>query len=1839
MANNTVKFDIKAAIDTRGLDEFQSQLGELRSTAEPLDRVLGQAVKSIKEWAEASRLSERNTAAATSAINALTSAMTAGGSEWKKGTQAANDLNRTLRETVNAANAAKAALAAPARATGIAGQQIADMRKGLQDLTIGSTQYLSLLQQITEREALVGRRTGRAGVVAANQAFEGALLTRGYGAPDRLQAMPDTTAALRQRLSELSEALPNLIRGQEDYLAAAREMRQIENELARDVSRSVSETNALTAARKRLADTTRLSAQSSRSGFAAFSSSIAGDLAVERSIRRSEEKRQRDFIRSLPEGATLSPGYAQPIGPEISPQSAAALNQQYQKLADALPLVARGGERYLQISREMRQIERDLARDMSRSTDETNALAAARKRLADATSLSRSSRGSGFAAWSGSVNDRLDTQNAIDQYRQQQGLPVGFRSGAAQFTQGQNTAQLGPAAPTELLGSIDGIRIADSTAKIQTLGRTYDQVAQQIRDTAQAAGGSTRALQAERQAWEQLQASVAPATREYKQAGREMQRLDRQLGTSTRGERFLESAGAISAGAFFGGPEGLAGGLLGMAVGGPGAALGGASIGAQLGIVRKSIGDAATYSAEIGKLRIALKGVVGDTEEYNKALGVVSSVSRSLNIPVQEATQGFTRLAAAVVGAGGNVGDAEVVFKGVTSAIKATGGSSQDAQSAVLALSQVFSKGKVSAEELQGQLGERLPGAVTLFAQATGRTLPQLSKDLEQGTVGLNDLMRFTELLSSKYAANALTIARSTEDSGARQALALSNLREEFGKTFMPLGAALQDGASSWAEYTASVLSNINKIIQRYEILKGVLNIGGTALLGATPVIGPLIAGMSIGGQRNQSPQGRLANAGSTTMYSDAQGNVYDTATGKLLLSGGRANTNFADPKSDKSDEEARKAAEREERKRQEEASRQQRLELQLNNDRVRLDEQRAENAIRLEDRIFQHRQELMRREREQQLQLDQLRQQRLLVNLTPEGRAAVAPLVDVLNRLRDLSGQRQTLRDQLEAAKQQERSAQRRSENTQRFNGAYREDSQSNNRISIGDQFISQLTGGQFEEVAGLQPLPLQRMYRQMGRQVQRWTDMVQNEAEYFLKKTYGSKKPLIPQEIIDSTIERVRIITDTIQSFDPLEVQFRELENSARGRSGNARSRLAAPSLEAIDAIFSEIRDEVRDTARRAANRAGSSFAELGGLTQDLSDFLTDGQHKILSDAIKQVSRDSLSRSFLETRFGIDFGTLFRESANTADPAQGRLKGGRGAAGGRDSLAPPDLQRSPSGGIDYLRQYREIQELMEPPRITPGVESQFDGASLGPLLKKFGSIAALGYIPVTIENPDVIAQATGRIVQHFHGDPSRPGYDRRGHGLESNAHDHFGFDSEATTRRVMQELRRRGYQVTRFGVRSGHLTNSLHYSNRAFDVPWSQFGSGPIGPNDFARSRRLRAEVEEILGLAPGATTTLANGREIRTPGAASAAMRAASAQGNLLEARASVGAVEKEFAALERDFPKFVDAITGLGIDQTLQSLREQELALRDNYKEWQIRNRMTQEGYKPEQIEFEVQRNKYLKDQERSITAINRVLEDQEPILQKLLKPEEYAKFMEMVAKTKSEIQNQTNNVVNAQAALVQAQLDPYNQWRNKIVELNKSLRDFNDIQKLAMDMSGQFSSNLANGFSTAASSIITGNGSIQQSFADLFNNIAKMFIDTIARVLADQATSFLLDLLKPAVSSIAPGPVAVANNIVPRAGFMGPGFATGGVSSGPTSGYPVTLHGTEAIVPLPNGRAIPVEMKGSGGTNVVVNVNMTTGETNVSSSEGDGRLLGTAISDAVQAELIRQQRPGGILYRR
>jgi tape measure domain-containing protein len=286
---------------------------------------------------------------------------------------------------------------------------------------------------------------------------------------------------------------------------------------------------------------------------------------------------------------------------------------------------------------------------------------------------------------------------------------------------------------------------------------------------------------------------------------------------------FFNRAGAISAGSFFGGPEGAIGGLIG--------GIGGAAAGAQIGILRKQIGEFADLSAQLDRYRIALKNVAGSEAEYQQALNAITSANERLNIPLLEGTQSFTQLAAAVIGAGGNIKDAELAFNAVNSAIKATGGNTRDVEGAMLAITQVFSKGKVSAEELRRQLGDRLPGAFNLFAESIGKTGPELDKALQQGEVTLNDLITFLLELETRYAGTSEEIAASSQAAGERLAAAWEKTRLAIGGAIQPLGAEIQEMLIKVLEEAAPRLEAFLKQLNSDpKKLKDTVNSVGTAI-------------------------------------------------------------------------------------------------------------------------------------------------------------------------------------------------------------------------------------------------------------------------------------------------------------------------------------------------------------------------------------------------------------------------------------------------------------------------------------------------------------------------------------------------------------------------------------------------------------------------------------------------------------------------------------------------------------------------------------------------------------------------------------------------------------------------------------------------------------------------------------------------------------------------------------------------------------------------------------------------------------------------------------------------
>ena len=384
----------------------------------------------------------------------------------------------------------------------------------------------------------------------------------------------------------------------------------------------------------------------------------------------------------------------------------------------------------------------------------------------------------------------------------------------------------------------------------------------QLRTAAQqlatANDASTKQIKAAITTLEVLQANVSTTSQRYRELAADIDRARARLAALN----VTAKAGGFMAGAKAAAPTALMGAMSSFM---PGAASFGAYAGYQAGglkggiagmgiglglegiaSISREIKSATEYAAQISRLEIALRAVTKTNANYAKSQTIIQKASKELNIPIDVATKQFTQLSASILGSGYNIEVAENAFRGVSEAIKATGGNAEDVKSGIRAMSQIFGKGKLSAEELSGQLGERLAGAVIKFAKANNMTLEGLQKNLRDGTVGLEKVVTFTEALRDEHKQGALDMASSQEEAGERMNTALKDLKNSFGQFFKPVGAGFQNIITGLAEMATAFLGTAQeiKLAQLKEELEGInqqLNTGydysggGTGILGAIP--------------------------------------------------------------------------------------------------------------------------------------------------------------------------------------------------------------------------------------------------------------------------------------------------------------------------------------------------------------------------------------------------------------------------------------------------------------------------------------------------------------------------------------------------------------------------------------------------------------------------------------------------------------------------------------------------------------------------------------------------------------------------------------------------------------------------------------------------------------------------------------------------------------------------------------------------------------------------------------------------------------------------------------------
>jgi tape measure domain-containing protein len=159
---------------------------------------------------------------------------------------------------------------------------------------------------------------------------------------------------------------------------------------------------------------------------------------------------------------------------------------------------------------------------------------------------------------------------------------------------------------------------------------------------------------------------------------------------------------------------------------------------------------------KLDSLNLALKNVSGSTKEYQANFAFLKDLSLSYGQDLLVLMDTYKNFIASTSSSNLSLAERKRIYESVIKAGSALALSNDNVKGSLLAISQMFSKGTVSAEELRQQLGERLPGAFGIMAESMGVSEQELGKLMKNGQVLADEVMpRFAIMLERHFGANA----------------------------------------------------------------------------------------------------------------------------------------------------------------------------------------------------------------------------------------------------------------------------------------------------------------------------------------------------------------------------------------------------------------------------------------------------------------------------------------------------------------------------------------------------------------------------------------------------------------------------------------------------------------------------------------------------------------------------------------------------------------------------------------------------------------------------------------------------------------------------------------------------------------------------------------------------------------------------------------------------------------------------------------------------------------------------------------------------------------------------
>lgn len=190
-------------------------------------------------------------------------------------------------------------------------------------------------------------------------------------------------------------------------------------------------------------------------------------------------------------------------------------------------------------------------------------------------------------------------------------------------------------------------------------------------------------------------------------------------------------------------------------------------------------------------IQIRLNSIAGGAIEGQKAMDDLRLLANKLGMEFKGLAEEYTKFVGAAKASGMEVAKADKIFKSMSIAIAGSGANAEVAGRAMTALTQMIGKGKISAEELRGQLGEALPSAMGIMAKSLGVTTQELDKMMASGQLMADEVLpKFAKEMEKAFGGDAEKLAEGLQGSLNRLSNAWDNFMLNLGES-APIGGAV----------------------------------------------------------------------------------------------------------------------------------------------------------------------------------------------------------------------------------------------------------------------------------------------------------------------------------------------------------------------------------------------------------------------------------------------------------------------------------------------------------------------------------------------------------------------------------------------------------------------------------------------------------------------------------------------------------------------------------------------------------------------------------------------------------------------------------------------------------------------------------------------------------------------------------------------------------------------------------------------------------------------------------------------------------------------------------------